>query len=345
MGCAAFALVSLVGGTILRVSPVNASAGCGLATTLPPGESRPQELRLGEWTRHFRITLPAQYDPARPYPVVLGFHGWGNSGEELQAYDGIVAAAQRGEVIGLHPDGATDAPPGRTPWRAWNAVGSSAASGATDQTCVAETKPGDYACYTSCTQGCSKCSWASCADDVGFVEALLDHVEASLCVDRSRIRAHGESNGGMMVWQLLQSPAAQRFQTLVSVIGAPGRGTQRAPAAPVRFLGLWGASDTTIPEGRNGTATSWDGFYYEPAADATARVAAAFSCGEPRTWDSGVAGLNCTEYPACASGAEVVRCTFQGDHNWPTQATPMVLRFDEGLPEQPSAALIRHVIA
>lgn len=307
---------------VLR-SPVG-SGGCGQATSLKPGQPTPQELALPSGTRTYHVTLPKGYAPGTAYPVVLGFHGWGLSAQDLLQYDGAVAEARKGRVIAVHPDGAQDVPEGRSRWRAWNAVGSSMASGASDATCFG-VREDEYACYTSCGQ-CSRCSWASCQDDVAFVEALLDRLEAELCVDPHQVYGHGESNGGMMIWQLLQSHAAPRFAALVSVIGAPQLGAQRSPTAPVRFLGLWGGADKTIPPGGG---ASWDGFYYESADNATAAVAAALGCGAQVPWPSGLPGVRCHAF-ACAPPAEVVHCTFDGHHDWPKQATPLVFRFYAG---------------
>jgi len=312
MGWAAVVLVLTAQGLLRQ--PVG-SGGCGKASTLKPGRPTPQQLVLPSGTRSFHVTLPEGYEPGRPYPVVLGFHGWGLSAADLLAYDGAVAEARKGRVIAVHPDGAKDVPEGRSPWRAWNAVGSSTATGASDATCKHGVREDEFACYTSC-KTCSRCSWASCQDDVAFVEALLDRLEADLCVDPAKVYGHGESNGGMLIWQLLQSRAAPRFAALVSVIGSPTRGTQRPPTAPVRFLGLWGGQDKTIPP--QGGA-SWDGFFYESADNATATVAAAL----------GLPGVTCEAF-ACAPPNEVVHCTFKGHHDWPKQATSLVYRFYEG---------------
>jgi poly(3-hydroxybutyrate) depolymerase len=169
------------------------------------------------------------------------------------------------------------------------------------------------------------------------VETLLNVLERTLCVDRAQVRAHGESNGGMMIWQLLQSPVAERFASLVSVIGSPGLGTQLPPAAPVRFLGLWGARDRTIPArsaDHQGVALSDDGFYYETAINATAKVATTYGCAGSEPWPTSAKGVTCVHFPGCTAPAEVVHCTFQGIHDWPYDATELIYRFYEHEPEE-----------
>jgi len=43
-------------------------------------------------------------------------------------------------------------------------------------------------------------------DDVGFMAAILDRLEANLCVDRRRVYAAGMSNGAIMSHVWLATP-------------------------------------------------------------------------------------------------------------------------------------------
>ena len=72
------------------------------------------------------------------------------------------------------------------------------------------------------------CDCATCADDVLFVEMLLNELERTLCVDTTRVFLTGMSNGAMMVYQLAQSRIASRFAAVVPVSGSPllGFGTE-----------------------------------------------------------------------------------------------------------------------
>ena len=55
------------------------------------------------------------------------------------------------------------------------------------------------------------CDCSTCADDVGFVAALLDKVEADLCVDPNRVYLTGMSNGAMMVRCEMRPPQPSSF--------------------------------------------------------------------------------------------------------------------------------------
>jgi len=82
-------------------------------------------------------------------------------------------------------------------------------------------------------------------DDVAFVEALLDQVEADLCVDRNRIFATGYSGGAM-----LSSLLACRLPDRVAAIG-PVAGVSDfdgcEPSRPVPVLAFHGTEDPDIP--------------------------------------------------------------------------------------------------
>jgi poly(3-hydroxybutyrate) depolymerase len=310
-------------------------------------EGEPTVRSLGD--RKYVVTLPKAYDPARAYPVVLSFHGWQETAEDLAYYDGLVETAQAGTIIAVHPDGAADGVPdldrkasnltstststvlvqeateASTQFKGWNAVGSSVASGASEHTCdvakAASMKAKDRSpCYKSCSS-CHACSWTTCADDVGFVEKLLDVLEDELCVDTAQVRAQGESNGGMMVFELLQSRLAPRFSSLVSIVASPGADSLQLPAAPVHYLGLWGENDHTMPPGTTEEASvmSKDGFRYSSMHNSTLTIAEHYGCRPdpvPVSMHHEPHRVSCLEYEGCVEGS-VTMCTFKGKHIWP----------------------------
>jgi poly(3-hydroxybutyrate) depolymerase len=292
------------------------SSGCGTPTDLPTGV--PTERTVED--RRYLVTLPVGYDPSKAYPVVLSFHGFMESADSLASYDGLIDNAKSGDLIAVHPDGAGDVVEGKA-WKSWNAVGSSFASGASEKTCDAEiAKKFPGPCYKSCGR-CNPCSWTTCKDDVHFVKRVLDLVEADFCIDLTKVRGQGESNGGMLVYELLQSPLAARFESLVSIVANPGIATLQVPAAPVRFLGLWGRHDATMPFGvpTDTQVQSWDGFYYSSAHNSTRTIAQHYGCSLTPVdvvMKKEAEHVSCQSFPDCKQG-EVTQCTFKGKHIWP----------------------------
>lgn len=80
--------------------------------------------------------------------------------------------------------------------------------------------------------------------DLAFVDAMLDQLEAELCVDTSRIYATGLSNGAFMSSTVACS-LADRFAAVAPVAGVL-RSEDCAPARPVPMLGFHGTADDIL---------------------------------------------------------------------------------------------------
>ena len=101
--------------------------------------------------------MPDSYNGTTPTPLVVNFHGFtSNSTQQLAYSDLATAGTERGYIV-VTPQGTTLGASGPT-W--WNILGGGLG-----------------------------------VDDVGFVTALLDSLEAELCVDAGRIYSTGISNG------------------------------------------------------------------------------------------------------------------------------------------------------
>lgn len=314
-----------------QVHASSASAGCGKAVTLQRGNSTRQTV-AADGQREYLVTIPWNYAENRAYPLLLSLHGYGEDARTLAGFDNTTEAAISGDFIVVHPEGSADVAEGST-WRSWNAVGSSMNSGASAATCDANAVNATP-CYKSCGSCMQNqkhpCSWATCRDDITFLEAILDKVEATLCVDRSRVHAQGESNGGMMIYELLESRLAPRFASLVSVIANPAPGTLALPEAPAdragrfqgRFLGLWGTTDETMPPGKQNAGdivNSSDGYFYRSSFSTTGTIAKHLGCTAKAQEVSSLleSKMSCMAYPGCHVG-EVIRCEFAGGHVWPS---------------------------
>lgn len=198
-----------------------------------------------------------------------------------------------------------------------------------------------YACHSSCRKirGCrndkraSGCDCSTCADDVRFVDALLDKLEGELCIARNRVFASGMSNGGMMVYDLVQSDIAVRFTAVAPVASSPLLGFGTSPRVPVAMLEIHGSRDEIIPAnvsgsyngevGPEGSTVSSDGYYYEPVERSMERFASINKCGSPRdvrhypTPYDGDTALYCVEPHGTCDGPMLVRCTHGLGHTWP----------------------------
>ena len=87
------------------------SAGCG---TDPSGVEL--TLEVNGQGRAFQLYIPADYDPARAYPLVYGLHGGGGTADAFRSYAGLEEAAGS-EAIVVYPEGLPE--PGTTT-QLWN---------------------------------------------------------------------------------------------------------------------------------------------------------------------------------------------------------------------------------
>lgn len=79
------------------------SPGCGLDATPSPAAGVRKTVTVGGVSRSFVLFVPAGYDPARAYPVVVVFHGIGATGAQMAQFVQMQVYAA-GEAIVAFPD-------------------------------------------------------------------------------------------------------------------------------------------------------------------------------------------------------------------------------------------------
>jgi len=121
--------------------------------------------------REFIVYVPAGYDPNRPTPVVLMFHGSNQSGIAMYERTGWIAQAEKENFIVVFP----------TSWK---------------YLLTSSNKVEDkwYDLVMEVTEPSVKFK-----DDVHFVKVILDQLDATFSVDKKRIFATGFSNGAYFV--------------------------------------------------------------------------------------------------------------------------------------------------
>lgn len=88
----------------------------------------------------------------------------------------------------------------------------------------------------------------SSADDVGFIDALLDNFIANYNIDTTRMYACGMSNGGFMSYRLA-CELSDRVAAIASVTGLLDLGLMNTcnPSRPMPVLQIHGTNDPTVP--------------------------------------------------------------------------------------------------
>jgi polyhydroxybutyrate depolymerase len=321
------------------------SAGCASATFA----SGVHQLADGDLSRTYRAFVPSGIDAARPAPLALVFHGWGEDENAFLDAPVVTAEADARGFILVAARG-TGSEGGDESYNSWTFRGSATGIGGDGQPICGNPET-NYA-YKSCGpvgQGISQsgCAWTHCqTDDIAFVKALVAEVSSKACVDMDRVFATGGSNGGMFTWELGQNPeTAPMLRAIAPLIGLPHRGFLDGPGRPdgLPALLITGVDDPTVPPGAwedPGFSTTADADLYDyTGATGITRVwAQAHQCavGAPaQSVAFGAEGIDCRSYcGADASGLPpVLDCRAQMAHDYGLDKTwPMILSFFAGQP-------------
>ncbi|KAK8138296.1 ferulic acid esterase (FaeA) [Apiospora sp. TS-2023a] len=222
--------------TLATVAAVSGS-GCSAAPPIPLGQRRNATLSSADPAidgRTFMYWLPPSYNPDKPNPLILSFHG-GNANSDRQANQDFFADADfNTDHVVVYPQGLL---------------------------------------YDGCDVATRITVWQGIRqlpkywDDVAFVLELLDFLEQELlCIDATRVYAAGKSMGGGMVDILAcDERSSGRIAAIVPVAAAiwanvdprlcTGSAAASVPvpacpgkrACPVPVMAFHGLNDTTVP--------------------------------------------------------------------------------------------------
>lgn len=242
------------------------------------GRERSYVLRVPEGARR-------SMREGRPAALVVVLHGGGGSARNAEQMSGFTRLAEREGFLVAYPNGTSR---GRLPLQTWNA-GHCCGSAMEDR-----------------------------VDDVGFIAAMLDAVQAAHRVDATRIYVTGMSNGAMMAHRL-GIALAPRLAAIAPVAGGTF-GDEEVPRVPVSAIMFNGMRDTSVPFGGGAPggigARAWDGTPVQPAEAQAAFWAKAGGCAAtPRREDRG--GYVLTRHE-CPDGVAVeLYAVKDNGHAWP----------------------------
>jgi polyhydroxybutyrate depolymerase len=242
-------------------------------------------------TRSYLLSLPAAYDPSRPAPLVLAFHGGGQTAKSFsRKRPDLIRRARRDGVILAFPQSTVSAEVGKTRW----IVRADAVE-------------------------------AGLVDDVGFVLALVTSLREQYAVDASRIYATGFSNGGNFT-HLLATATEGLFAAVAPVaagVGSVQGGDEivlvPTPPEPMPIMMINGLRDRSRPY--DGGPTENGGFVTS-VAEAVAFWTSGNGCAatvETRLEGGGTVKVD--RYAECAGRGEVVMVSLElMDHRWPDRS-------------------------
>ena len=169
-------------------------------------------------TREYVLYVPNSYDGITAVPLMFNFHGYGGNASEYMSYADMRSLAESENFILIYPQGSTLN--GSSHWN------------------------------PSLPSNENK----SNADDLGFIEALINKLTIDYMIDMKRIYACGYSNGGMMSYGL-----ASHKSNLIAAIGSISGvmiDTDVNPSHPMPVIKIHGTSDEVLPY--NGTSGEYN---------------------------------------------------------------------------------------
>jgi polyhydroxybutyrate depolymerase len=239
-------------------------------------------LRVGGVERGYRVDLPPGYDGRRALPLVLVFHGGGGNGEIVRRQTGMSELAAREGFIAVYPDGS-----GRFGNRllTWNAG------------------------------SCCGYAQARRIDEIAFVRALLDTLQARYRVDPARIYAAGHSNGGMMAY--MAGCALGDRIAAIAVVSGELTVEECRPPRPVSVLVIHGTADEHLPFGGGVGPAALARHDARSVAYAVDRWRRIDGCAARPAVETRGAVVH-TRYAPCGGGSAVELYAIQGGgHAWP----------------------------
>lgn len=167
-------------------------------------------LHVGTLDRTVEVHVPKSYDPTKPTPFVINFHGYTSNGMQQAAVSNMSAKADAANFVVVYPEG-TGSPTG------FNAG------------------------------GCCGPAAQNMVDDIGLTRAIITEAGSRLCLDGKRVYVTGFSNGGFMS-HLIACEMSDLVAAIAPVSGILGIAPASCkPARAISVIDFHGTSDMTVP--------------------------------------------------------------------------------------------------
>jgi len=309
-----------------------------LVTSAALAQDAHEKLDVGDVSRSYVVHLPQNYDQGRHYPVVILLHGQNQDADDMARLtlfnqladkDGVIAVypnATRGRWnIGVRSDETSEAMPRRGGGRrgGWGGYpgGGYPGGGGSPRNGGGYPGGGQPGQGQGGGQGDGNKNKTEPADDVAFLNQMLDQLALKYSVDSSRIYATGLGDGGFMALR-----AGCNLADRVAAVAAVGAGMPKTmiclPSRAVPAVFVAGTDDPIVPY--NGGSYKALRFHVLSAED-TAKTWAKFDrCAEKPSQDKippqqkGAKETRSLTYSGCQNDAQVVLYSVKdGGNTWP----------------------------
>lgn len=197
----------------MKTLPTLLAVIAAFASMTAAADTSTRKLTVDGIERSWILHLPPGHEVTigKRWPVVLVFHGGGGNARSIMMMSGMNNKADAAGFIAVYPNGT-----GRAENRFTFNGG----------LCCAYAKENDV-------------------DDVAFVAAILDELDAAFGADPSRVYATGLSNGGILS-HYIAANLAGRITAIAPVAGTIGIDAPE-PARPVPVMHIHGTDDQALP--------------------------------------------------------------------------------------------------
>ena len=234
-------------------------------------------------SREYLIYIPSSFSGDSVAPLVLNFHGFGGNINDYLSYTSMLSIAETEGFVLVFPQGSL-----MDGYSHWN---------------------------PSLPSSDNK----STADDLGFIEALIQQLSNNYNIDSKRIYACGYSNGGMMSFGLANHKS-NLFAAVASVSGAMLE-TDNTPNHPMPVLMIHGTSDGVIPYAGNNeyasvesTLTFWRNFNSTDSISNSNSITSGGNTIEYTSYSNGNNGVSVEHYKINQGGHEWFDLNYNGQN-------------------------------
>ena len=259
--------------------------------------------------RTFYTYVPSNID--KEMTLVVGLHGYtGNAKTFIRKGDAdFNNFLEINNFIGAYPEGKSFYANGRN-FSSWNDLAGSIGQGPKGDICDIDR---DYYPFPPDCVNPHRCSWASCGDDIGFIEKVIDHHKNQY--DIKSVIVIGMSNGGMLA-QAIGCNLADKVDAIINIEGMQALGMSCIPDKPLTMVIYGAKNDTTVPPE---DILASDGYFYEPMKNTVNDWKNAFNCSNStKKQILNPAEVTKEHFYDCNDGVTITSILdHNNDHDWP----------------------------
>ena len=259
--------------------------------------------------RTFYTYVPSNID--KEMTLVVGLHGYtGNAKTFIRKGDAdFNNFLEINNFIGAYPEGKSFYANGRN-FSSWNDLAGSIGQGPKGDICDIDR---DYYPFPPDCVNPHRCSWASCGDDIGFIEKVIDHHKNQY--DIESVIVIGMSNGGMLA-QAVGCNLTDKVDAIINIEGMQALGMSCIPDKPLTMVIYGAKNDTTVPPE---DILASDGYFYEPMKNTVNDWKNAFNCSNStKKQILNPAEITEEHFYDCNDGVTITSILdHNNDHDWP----------------------------